>query len=150
MKVLFLQDLKGQGRRGEIKEVSDGFAQNFLIKNGFATIATGKVQQTEKAKLDAKAESAVRLRIKRELLKTELEKHAFTVLCKSGEGGKLFGAVREKDIVEAILKKIPSANIEKHAVDITQPIKTVGTHKVTVMLERGLTANVHIEIKAIN
>lgn len=149
MKVLFLKDVKGQGRKGELKEVSEGYALNFLIKNGHAAAATEKIQTKEKQKADAKSAELENIKAKHLALKTEIEKRRFTVLAKAGDGGKLFGAVREKDIAEALSQKL-GKTIDKNSVRIESPVRTVGEHVVVVAFEKGLEARVTLEIKPIN
>lgn len=149
MKVLFLKDVKGQGRKGELKEVSDGYALNFLIKLGHAVAATEKVQIKEKKKLDAKAEELEKARAKNLALKAELEKRTFTILAKAGDGGKLFGAVREKDVAEALAQKL-GKTIDKNSIHIPNPIRTVGEHAVLLKLGHAIEARVALDVKAIN
>lgn len=149
MKVLFLKDVKGQGRKGEVKEVSDGYAQNFLIKNGLATLATTTVQRAEQAKLGAKAESAAKSKVRNEALKRDIEKRTFTALAKTAANGKLFGAVREKEIAEAI-SHVLNAGVTKDMVHITDPLRTVGEHVVTIVLGQGIVATARIVVKEHN
>lgn len=149
MKVLFLKDIKGQGRKGELKEVSEGYALNFLIKNGHAAAATEKIQTKEKQKADAKTAEVEKTKAKHLALKADIEKRHFTVLAKAGDAGKLFGAVREKDVAEVISQKI-GKTIDKSSVRIDSTIRTVGEHVVRIELEKGLEARATLEIKAIN
>ena len=125
MKVLFLKDVKGQGRKGELKEVSEGYALNFLIKLGHAVAATEKVQVKEKKKLDAKAEEQEKIRAKHVALKTELEKRRFTVSQRIGK------------------------TIDKASVHIVHPIRTVGEHVVTVVFGKDLEARITLDVKPI-
>ena len=91
MKVIFIKDTPGQGRRGEIKDVSDGYAQNFLIRKGLAQVATAEMQ----AKIAKEAKEAEIKKLKEigklEALKSEIEKRTFTVKVKVGEKGQIFG-----------------------------------------------------------
>lgn len=148
MKVLFLKDVKGQGRRGELKEVSEGYALNFLIKLGHAVAATEKVQIKEKKKKDDKAEEEEKTRAKNMALKAELEKRRFTVFAKAGDGGKLFGAVREKDVAEAVSQKLGKI-IDKGSVQIPSPIRTVGEHVVSIEFGKDLEARIALDVKPI-
>lgn len=149
MKVLFLKDVKGQGRKGELKEVSEGYALNFLVKNGLAAAATEKIQTKEKQKADAKTAELEKIKAKHRALKEEIEKRRFTVLAKAGDGGKLFGAVREKDVAEVLTQKL-GKTIDKSLVRIDTPIRTVGEHVVLLEFEKGLEARVTLEIKPTN
>jgi large subunit ribosomal protein L9 len=145
MKVLFLRDVKGQGRRGEIKEVSDGYAQNFLIKQKLAAPATADVQKAEHGKLEAAHAEQDKLRSKALVLKGLIEKQQFTISAKAGENGKLFGAVREKEVADAINKKTGHA-IEKQRIHIDPPIHSLGEYLVTLVLLKDVTAHAKIQV----
>lgn len=149
MKVLFTKDVKGQGRKGQIKEVSEGYALNFLIKQGLAVAATEKVVVKEQQKLDAKAADLEKKKAKYIAMKVELEKRQFTISAKTGEAGKLFGAVREKDIADAVSSKL-GQSIDKHMVRIPEPIRNLGEHKVLVVLDKDTQATITIEVKPIH
>ncbi len=149
MKVLFLKDVKGQGRKGELKEVSEGYALNFLVKNGLAAAATEKIQAKEKQKADAKIAELEKIKAKHLALKEQIEKRRFTLPAKAGDGGKLFGAVREKDVAELLTQKLDKT-IDKNLVRIDTPIRTVGEHVVSLEFAKGLVARVTLEIKPTN
>lgn len=147
MKIIFLKDTPGQGRRGEIKEVSLGFAQNFLIPKGFAQTATAEIQG--KIAKEAKEQETKKLKEIEKLgaLKLDLEKRMFTVKVKVGTKGQVFGGVHEKDIAKTIGEKM-NFNIEKNQIEISEAIKTVGEHKVKVKLGNGVIANAKINVEA--
>jgi len=147
MKVIFIKDVRGQGKRGEVKEVSDGYGQNFLIKKGLAKEATaaslselkGQKQAKEKLEAEVKAES--------EKLKEIIEQENFEVVikAKAGEDGRLFGSIPSKQIAQA-LKKQHDIKIDKRKMDLPQPIRSLGYTKVTIKLHTQVTAvlNVHV------
>lgn len=150
MKVIFLKDYNAKGfpscRKGEIKEVSEGFAKNFLIAKGFAALATGQI--IAKVEKEAKEAEIKKLKEIEKLrnLKNELEKRIFTLRVKVGEQGQVFGGVHEKDIAEVINAKLSGA-VQHNQVEINQPIKALGEHAVRVKLAQGISANVKIRVE---
>ncbi len=150
MKIIFLKDYNAKGspsfRKGEIKEVSEGFAKNFLIAKGFAQPVTSqimaKVVKEQKEALEKKAKDLE----KKQALKQELEKKTFALSVKVGEQGQIFGGVHEKDIAEVINAKLPGA-VQHNQVEVNQPIKALGEHAVKVKLSQGISANVKIRVE---
>jgi large subunit ribosomal protein L9 len=147
MKIIFLKDVPGQGRRGEIKEVSEGYAANFLVPKKLAQLATANIQ-VKIAKESKEAEIKKLKEIEKlNHLKSELEKRTFTLKVKVGDKGQVFGGVHEKDIAEVINQKM-NANIDRHQVEIGAPIKQIGIHDVKLKLTSGISANVKINVEA--
>jgi len=148
MKVIFLKDTPNQGRRGEVKEVSDGFAKNFLIAKGFAQVAT--VDMQNRLNKEAKEQEAKKQKqiLNAQSLKQDLEKKTFSVKVKVGAKGQIFGAVHEKEIVVAVNGKL-ATEFEKSQIEIASPIKTLGEHTVKVKLAPGVFANVKINVEAL-
>ena len=144
MKVIFIKDLKGQGKKGEIKEVKDGYGMNFLIKNGYAVLASDsnlKHFNTQKNK-ELLEES---LYIKEcEKLKEQLEKLKINIKVKVGKEDKVFGSVSTKQIVTE-LKRL-NFNIDKNKIKLTIPLSSLGTHIVTVELHKKVIANLKINL----
>jgi large subunit ribosomal protein L9 len=146
MKVIFLKELNGTAKKGEIKDVSDGYAKNFLIAKGFAQVATADIQS--KIVKEAKEQEIKKLREieKLQTLKQDLEKRTFTVKVKVGDKGQVFGGVHEKDIAKVISDKT-NHTIEKNQIEIPLAVKTIGEHQVKVKLGGGLIANVKIKVE---
>lgn len=146
MKVILIKDVAKIGKKGEVKEVNDGFANNFLIAKGFGKIATKEIQ----AKLEKEAKEATakadRQNEKMNELKRELEKRTFTVAVKVGDKGQIFGGAHEKDIIAAINAKL-NTTLEKQNVHIEHPIKSIGQHKVKIKLGHGQEAITTINIE---
>ncbi len=148
MKVIFLKDTPNQGRRGEVKEVSDGFAKNFLIAKGFAQVAT--VDMQNRLNKEAKEQEAKKQKqiLNAQSLKQDLEKKTFSVKVKVGAKGQIFGAVHEKEIVVAVNSK-HSTEFEKSQIEIASPIKTLGEHTIKIKLAPGVLASVKINVEAL-
>lgn len=145
MQVILLKDVSGVGRRGALVEVSDGYANNFLIKRGLAEQATKEAKEKvikdskeAKARVDKAVEHSKKL-------KAEIEKRTFTVSVRVGEHGKIFGAVREKDVAEVLSDKL-GVDIEKNSINISSPIKNLGEHVVEIKLSAGVSAKAKINV----
>ncbi len=145
MKVLFVKDVAGQGRRGELKEVSEGYALNFLVKRGFATIATEKVQKEYENKAKVAGEVAQKQEARVLAQKIDIEKRTFELRAKTGADGKLFGAIREKDIAEAVSLKV-GFEIDKHSIVLASPIKNLGTHEAVLELSKTTSAKIKLQV----
>ncbi len=149
MKVIFLKDVPGSGRKGEIKEVSQGFANNFLIPKDFVQIATLQLQaQMEKEAKEQEAKNS-REQEKHRVLKQELEKRIFSLRVKVGEKGQVFGGVHEKDVAKALNDKM-GLNIEKNQIEISKAIKELGEHEVKLKLGGGVVALVKINVEPLS
>ncbi len=144
MKVIFLTDVKGQGKKNEIKEVSNGYAQNFLIKKGLAIKATdsniGKV--SKKVNEEALEESLLVKDL--EDVKRKLEKELFEFKIKTGEQDRVFGTVSIKQIKEAINNL--GYHVDKQSIKIDHPIDTLGFHNIKVELHKKVIADVRIKV----
>jgi large subunit ribosomal protein L9 len=144
MKVIFNQDVKGQGKKGEVKEVSEGYARNFLIPRGLAVEASGgnlkryqEIKKAEEKKELKKKEEAKRLA-------EQLEKTEIKVAAKAGEGGKLFGAVTAKQIAESIDKI--GIKVDKRKIVLDEPIRTLGVTRVPIRLHPEVTATLNVHV----
>ena len=143
MKVIFIKDLKKQGKKGEIKEVKDGYA-TFLIKNGYVIQATeGNLKHfnTEKQK----EELNENLKIKDcEKTKGELEKLTINIKVKTGAQDRVFGSVSTKQIVQELKNK--NYDIDKNKVKLNEPLTSLGTHIVNIELHKKVMANLKVNL----
>ncbi|WP_409290858.1 50S ribosomal protein L9 [Peribacillus sp. SCS-26] len=146
MKVIFLKDVKGKGKKGEVKNVADGYAQNFLLKQGLAVEATNSAVATlngQKKKEEKAAENQLQEAIE---LKEKIEKLTVELTAKSGEGGRLFGSITSKQIAEELLKK-HKIKIDKRKIELEDGIRTLGHTKVPVKLHNEVTATLTVAVK---
>lgn len=147
MKVIFVKDQPGGGKKGQMKEVSDGYAKNYLIAKGFAEIATPEVQaKVIKEQKEALAK-ALKERQRLDVLKADIEKKTFVLTVKVGDKGQVFSGIHDKDIAEVISKKTGTV-VEKSQVELKKPIKELGGHLVKLRLSSGVVANVNIKVEA--
>ena len=134
MKVIFTQDVKGKGKKGEVKDVPVGYANNFLIKKNYAVEATpGNLKQLEQKNKAAEAERQQQIEDAKQL-KEQLSNIEVEVSAKTGEGGKLFGSVSTKQITQA-LQKQHDIKIDKRKMDLPNGIHALGYTKLTVILD---------------
>ena len=120
MKVIFLSDVKNKGKKGEVKEVATGYAQNFLLKKGLAEEATPGNLKKLKEQQDQEAEKAQQELEEAKALKEDLEQKEVEVKTKSGEDGRLFGSISSKQVVEAYEKQ-HGIKVDKRKIDMSQP-----------------------------
>lgn len=145
MKVIFIKDVKGQGKKGQVKEVSEGYATNFLLPRGLVRPATeGNVKTLEN---QAAAEQRRKEQEKEEAqqLGKKLDELTLTLKAKSGEGGRLFGAITSKQIAEA-LAATEGIVIDKRKIELNDPIRHVGTFQVHVKLHTEVKANLTVQV----
>ena len=143
MKVIFTQDVKGKGKKGEVKEVPVGYANNFLLKKNYAVEATpGNLKQLElqkkRAKQERQQDSEDAKALKETLSNIEVE-----VSAKAGEGGKLFGSVSTKQIAEA-LKAQHDIKIDKRKMDLPNGIHSLGYTNVPVKLDKEVEGTIRV------
>ncbi len=145
MKVIFIKDQPGGGKKGEVKEVSSGFANNFLIPKGFALAVTVQNQ----SKIEKEAREAEKKKHKAEArleaLKKQLESQVFEVKVRIGDKGQIYGGVHEKEIIEVLKSKI-GFGLDKNQIEISAPIKELGEHKIKVKLDGSLSAILTIKV----
>ena len=146
MKVIFLEDVKGRGKKGEVKEVPDGYANNFLIKNKKAEPATNANVSALRGQKKAADREAAEEKAEAEALKAKLEddKTVVELKAKAGTDGRLFGAISSKQVVEALEKQF-GLKIDKRKMDMKEPIRALGYRTVTVKLHHDVEAKIRIQ-----
>lgn len=144
MKVIFMQDVKGTAKAGEVKDVSEGHARNFLIPRGIALEATPANLKALEDKKRAEAKKAAKIKAEAEELAKRLETKTISLKAKSGEGGKLYGAITAKEIAQET-KKQAQLQIDKRKIEM-EPIRSLGTFNLAVKLHPEVTANLKVHV----
>jgi large subunit ribosomal protein L9 len=147
MEVILTQDVKNLGNQGELVKVAEGYGRNFLIPRGLAVEATKSNLKhlQHQRKLDKQREE--RDKADAEKMKATLDGLELVMQARSGEGGRLFGSVTSTDLVEAI-KKETGIEVDKRKLELDEPIKSVGNHRVRLKLLPGVTASVTVKVEA--
>ena len=146
MKVILKQDVKGTGKAGDLVNVADGYAQNFLIKRGLAAVASVQAINEKNTKDAAKQHREdMELQAAKDLADS-LKGKSVTVTAKAGANGKLFGSVTSKE-VSAALKEQYHADIDKRKIVLSQEIKGFGTFSAELKLHAGVSAEIMVTVK---
>jgi large subunit ribosomal protein L9 len=145
MKVIFLKDVKGKGKKGEVKNVADGYAHNFLLKKGLAIEANN----ASISKLDAQKKKEEKL-AEEELeeakqLKEKLEGLTLEMKAKAGDGGRLFGSITSKQIAET-LKKSFNIKVDKRKIEMNDAIRALGYSNVPIKLHSDVSATLKVHV----
>ena len=146
MKVILLQDVKGKGKKGQMLEISDGYARNFLLPKKLAIEATPDAINTMRMNDKAAAERAAKERAEALEISHKLREMTLVVTAKGGGAGKLFGSVTSQEIADALKAKSGIA-IDKRKIVMSDPIKTVGTYTVQCKLGYEITAPLTVKIE---
>lgn len=149
MKVVLLQDVKGTGKKGEIKEVSEAFARNVLIKKKVAAIAdntTIKELNEKNKSLELKEQKKYEEAVE---LGNKMAELNVVIYSKSGDGGRLFGSITSKDIAEQI-KKQHDIEVDKRKVLLDEPIRTLGSTNVEIKIHQKVTTKMRVDVREKN
>jgi len=145
MKVVFLQDVRGQGRKDELKEVSDGYARNFLIPRKLAAEATPDVLNAMKLKEKARQAQYDKDKAQAEETAKKLESLVVKIPAKAGQGGKLFGSITSREISECLSSQ-HGINIDKQKIVQSEPIKTFGSFAVKCKLGFEISGTINVVV----
>ena len=145
MKVILTSDVEKIGKSGELREVADGFARNFLIPKKLAVPAAGGAYRAWQHDIASREEKRKREREEAELAAQRIAGTTLTMGVKVGEGGKLYGSITAKDIADALGRR--GITVDRHKVDLEEPLKTLGTYKVAVKVYAGLTPEVTVVVE---
>ncbi len=145
MKVILQQDVKGQGKKGELKEVSDGYARNFLFPKKLAVEATADNINTMKLQEKAKQAQIAKEKAEAKENAEKLKECTVKISAKAGSNGKLFGAVTSKEISDALAAQY-KIEIEKNKIVQAEPIKTYGSFEVKVKLGHEISATLKVMV----
>jgi large subunit ribosomal protein L9 len=146
MKVVLLRDVPHLGRSGEVKEVADGYARNYLIPKGLAVPATeGLIRHAAETRQAMEQRRIRQLSSARETA-ARLQGATITIRARAGQGDRLYGSVTSQQIAEAIAQQL-GVEVDRRRIELDQPIRTLGTHPVTVRLGPEITAQVQVVVE---
>jgi len=146
MKVILLQDVKGKGKKGQMLEVSDGYARNFMLPKKLAIEATPDAINTMRMNDKATQERIAREKAEAMAIAKQLREMTVTVTAKGGGAGRLFGSVTNQEIADALAKQ-SGIKLDKRKIVISDPIKNVGTYTVNCKLGYEITAPLTVKIE---
>lgn len=145
MKVILTQDVKAQGKKGDLINVSDGYANNFLLKKGLAKVATKQAINELEGKKGAEEYRRNQEEEKAKNIADRMKEFTVKLTAKSGKEGKLFGSITSKDVAQA-LKEQYNIEVYKRKIDLPDGIKTCGTRDVNVSLYHGVTGTFKVQV----
>lgn len=146
MKVILTQDIKGKGKKGQMIEISDGYARNYLLPRKLAVEATADAVNTMRMNDKAAAEKAAKERAEALEISKQLRAMTLVVTAKGGGAGRLFGSVTNQEIADALRQKT-GITLDKRKIAISDPIKNVGTYTVQCKLGYEITAPLTVKIE---
>lgn len=146
MKVILLQDVKSLGKKGEIVNVNDGYARNFILPKKLGVEATGKNLNDLKLQKNNEKKVAQEQLEAAKALAAKLEEGGVSLAIKVGEGGRAFGSVSSKEIAAAVKEQM-GLELDKKKISLKEPIKSLGTHIVTVKLHPEVAAELKVSVK---
>ena len=145
MKVILTKDVDKLGKSGEMRAVADGFATNFLIPQKLAVPAAGGAYRAWQHDIASREDKRTRERADAEIAATRIASTTLTMGVKVGEGGKLYGSITSKDIGDALARR--GIEIDRHKIDLEEPLKTLGTYKVAIKVFSGMTPEVTVVVE---
>ena len=145
MKVILTADVSSLGKSGELKDVAEGYARNFLIARHMAVPATGGAYRAWQHDVASREDKRKREREEAEIAAQRISSTTLTMGVKVGEGGKLYGSITAKDIADALGRR--GIVVDRHKVELAEPLKTLGTYKVAIRVFAGLTPEVTIAVE---
>ena len=145
MKVILTNDVEKLGKSGELKDVADGYARNFLIPRKLAVPAAGGAYRAWQHDIASREDKRKREREEAEIAAQRISSTTLTMGVKVGEGGKLYGSITAKDIADALGRR--GIVVDRHKIDLEEPLRTLGTYKVAIRVSAGLTPEVTVAVE---
>ena len=145
MKIILTSDVEKLGKSGELKDVNDGYARNFLIPRRLAVPAAGGAYRAWQHDIANREEKRKREREEAEIAAQRIAGTTLTMGVKVGEGGRLYGSITSKDIADALGRR--GITVDRHKVELDEPLKTLGTYKVAVKVYSGMTPEVTVVVE---
>jgi len=145
VKVILTKDVNALGKSGELKDVADGYARNFLLPRKLAVPATGGAYRAWQHDIASREDKRKREREEAEIAAQRISSTTLTMGVKVGEGGKLYGSITSKDIADALGRR--GIEVDRHKIELDEPLKMLGTYKVAIKVFPGMTPEVTIAVE---
>jgi large subunit ribosomal protein L9 len=145
VKVILTSDVAKIGKSGELKDVADGFARNYLLPQKLAVPAAGGAYRAWQHDIASREEKRKRERAEAEIAANRISSTTLTMGVKVGEGGKLYGSITAQDISDALGRR--GITVDKHKIELEHPLKSLGTYKVAIKVYSGMTPEVTIVVE---
>ena len=145
MKVILKADVDSLGKSGDLKDVSNGYARNFLIPRDLAVPAAGGAYRAWQHDIASREEIRKKEREEAEIAATRIGSTTLTMGVKVGEGGKLYGSITAKDIADALARR--GINVDRHKIDLDEPLRQLGTYKVAIRVFQDTTPEVTVAVE---
>lgn len=145
MKVILVQDVKNLGRKNELVNVAEGYGRNFLIPRGLAVEATEANMKRHVQEQQREADKQERAAAEARETAARLGEKALVLKVKAGEGGRLFGSVTSSDIAEQVERQF-GVTVDRRRIELDEPLKTIGSHKVSIRLHPGIQAELEVNV----
>jgi large subunit ribosomal protein L9 len=145
VKVILTADVAALGKSGDIKTVADGYALNFLIPQKLAVPAVGGAYRAWQHDIASREDKRRREREEAEIYATRIASTTLTMGVKVGDGGKLYGSITAKDIADALARR--GIEVDRHKIDLDEPLKSLGTYKVAIRVLAGMTPEVTVVVE---
>ena len=145
MKVILTEDVNPLGKSGELKDVANGYARNYLIPHKLAVPASGGTYRAWQHDIASREEQRKKERAEAEIAATRIASTTLTMGVKVGEGGKLYGSITAKDIADALARR--GIDIDRHRIDLDEPLRQLGTYKVAIRVFTGMTPEVTVAVE---
>jgi large subunit ribosomal protein L9 len=145
LKVILTTDVPTLGKSGELKQVADGYATNYLIPRALAVPAAGGAYRAWQHDIASREDKRRKEREEAEIATTRISSTTLTMGVKVGEGGKLYGSITSKDIADALARR--GIEVDRHKIDLEEPLKSLGTYKVAIKVFTGMTPEVTIVVE---
>lgn len=146
MKVIFLQDVSAKGKKGEMKEVADGYAKNYLLPRGLAMAATKSSMKSYEQRVKAESKRQEQKVEDMKELAQKLEGTGISFKAKAGDKERIHGSITSADIA-AELSRVAGAEIDKKKVEMPEPLRTLGTHDVEIVFASGIKTTVKVTVE---
>jgi large subunit ribosomal protein L9 len=145
VKVILTQDVEPLGKSGDLKEVAEGYARNYLLPRKLAVPAVGGAYRAWQHDIASREEKRQREREEAEIAAQRISSTTLTMGVKVGEGGKLYGSITSKDIADALGRR--GIEVDRHKIDLDEPLKMLGTYKVAIRVYQGMTPEVTVAVE---